>query len=612
MSSPPVPAAPPTFAMAATLEERANLLARRIAPIDGGAVVFASNPIAIRAALEHALPGVRVLALETPSDAAEWSLRLAEVTAGVHRVAAIDPRLLWDSQVILALGRWAPRLIGVELVGIGSVGLYDPWAANLLLKRVRRILPTAALTLVSVPMGAESRARLERLVGTQAVAHGGVAPGGVAFQVMQVHTERRRWRKLLDVASAYDAPTVVVAPTRARAASAAARLGASAMPYHGGLLESERASALEAFQRRNLRVLVTTQLLPTFENLPAPALIVLTHPPHHGELVPRLAAWLARGAVPGPLCILWNGSDAAAEGGDGLGARPNLADLRWAFRAVRALARNGYARLTPESLAEVAGHTVGQPYLAAMCLAALETAGYLRREDDIGRLVSVTVSAHDPVPTAASTLPPWQAGEPITMDPLVVAMRQGIEPNSWQRGLLDAALGGLLTYRPAGRERLYKLRDADRDTASRLQSMVQEWATVVGNDHRAVTRWLQGRTCRVRSLARLLDLPPEPECGRCDQCAPEASERAPVVGEPWHVVLRALAEIPPAVPERAAERIAGHALAGLGLESDSAGRKAIIELLVAEGLVRREVGDLQPRLAVSNEGWVRLAPPGRK
>jgi hypothetical protein len=606
MGSPPVSADSVSYQMAATLEARAKLLARRIGGTSSGAIIITPTPGPLRAALEHVLPGVRILALESPSEWAEWDLRLTEVTASVYRVLALDPRLLWDSRLVIALRRWMPCLAGIELAGTGAVGLYEPWPAALLVKRVREVLPTANLALVSVLEGGQGRAWMERQVGTEAAAIDGVLPSGVACRVIQVHTERQRWGNLLDNVSGHDAPCVVVAPSRASAAAAASRLGTAAMPYHGGMLESERGSALEAYRRQTVHVLVTTQLLPPFEDLPAPSTIVLSHPPHRCELVPRLAAWLAQRPGPGPLRILWHASDAAAEGRSGLGVRPNLADLREAYRAARVPARGRYARLTPESLVAAAGPSIGRPYLAATCLAALETAGYLRREDDLARLVSITVLARDLVISAAKALPAWQRGVPLTIDPLAVAMQRDLDPSAWQRELLEAAHDGQLTLRPVGRERLYKLTIPDRGAAARLQAMVRERANVVENERRAVTRWLEGRACRVQALAALLDLPAEPKCGICDRCAPEANERLRATVEPWLVVLRALAEIPLAVPERAAERIAEQALVGWGYTLGRDSSKAVIDLLVTRGLVRREVGDLLSRLAVSEEGLARL------
>ncbi len=547
-----------------------------------------------------------MLALESPSEWAEWDLRLTEVTANVYRVLALDPRLLWDTRIVIALHRWMPDLAGIELAGSGAAGLYEPWPAALLIKRVREVLPAANLALVSVPEGGQGLAWLERQVGAEAAAIGDVLPPGIACRVNKVHTERQRWGYLLDYVSGHDTPCLVVAPSRASAAVAASRLGTAALPYHGGMLESERGSALEAYRRQTVHVLVTTQLLPPFEDLPAPSMIILSHPPHRCELVPRLAAWLARRADPGPLRILWHASD-AAERWSGLEVRPNLADLREAFRAVRAQAPHRYARLTPESLAAAAGPSISRPYLAASCLAALETAGYLRREDDMARLVSITVFARNLVIPAAKALPAWQRGMPLTFDPLAVTMRRDLDPSAWQRELLDAALDGQLTLRPVGRERLYKLTIADRGAAARLQSMVRERANVVDNERRTVARWLEGRACRVQALAALLNLPTEPECGICDRCAPEANEQLPATGEPWLVVLRALAEVPLAVPERAAERIADQALVGWGYPSGRASAKAEIDLLVTRGLVRREAGDLLSRLTVTEEGLARLA-----
>ncbi len=599
-------AAPPSFHLDASLEGRAELIARSIGATDS-AVVFSATAGPLRSALEQSIPGLRVLMLEGALEPAEWDLRLAELLAGVYRVAVLDARLAWDAQLVVALRRWSPRAACVELAGVGASGHYESWPANLLIQRVRNILPTAAIVLVSAPEGRAARAELELLIGTTAGTRGSVVPPGVPLRVHQVGTERQRWRELLNITSAPVSPVIVVTPSRGRAAAIAGHLGSAAMAYHGGLLESERAKALDAYRRGNVLVLITTQSLPPLDDLAAPSAIALSHPPLRCEIVPRLAALLARAAVPGRLTILWNATDASAQQGHDLGVRPNLSDLRNVYRGLRSMARGGFARVVPESLTEVGGPAPGQPYLAASSLAALESAGYLRREDDIGRLAAVTISTRDPLPAVGRTLPPWQFGVPLTMDPLTIARRNGMGPTEWQRALAVAAQEGRLLYRPAGRERLYALQSPDSGGAARLQRLVQERSTVVARDKQTVDRWLMMPTCRVQTLALLLDLPPEPRCGLCDRCAPEAENRTEADTEPRDIVLRALAEVPLAVPERAAARIARQALFGAGKEEESRRSDAFLELLVRQGLIRREIGDLQPRLIISDEGRALLA-----
>jgi hypothetical protein len=598
---------PASFYLDASIEGRADVLAQSIRAADSATVVFSATAGPLRAALEHAVSGLRVLLLDGALEPAEWDLRLSELMAGVYRVTVLDSRLAWDAQVVITLRRWAPGTVCIELPGVGATGLYEPWAADLLIRRARGILPAAALVLVSAPEGRLARTGLEHIVGALAETRGSAVSPGVPLRFSRVATERHRWSELLRVTSVRASPIVVVTPSRARAVAAASRFGLEAMAYHGGLLESERAKALAAYRRGNIRVLITTQSLPPFEGLPAPGAIVLTHPPHRCEIVPRLAAWLARADVPGPLAVLWLAADMATSRGDNLGLRPHLTDLRSVYRSLRALVRDGFTRVVPESLSEVAGPMLGQPYLAESSLAALETSGLLRREDDIGRLVAVTVSTREPVPTATDLLPTWQVGVPVTMDPVVIASRLGLGPTEWQRRLVEGALDGRLLYRPAGRERLYALIATAGGAASRLQLLVQERATIVANDKRIVERWLTMPTCRVQALAVLLELPAEPICGLCDYCAPKTGERIEAATEPRDIVLRALAEVPIAIPERTAERIARQALSAAGKADQSSGSSALIELLVGQGLVRRETGGLQPRIIVSDKGRGLLA-----
>ena len=183
-----------SFQLDASLEGRAGLLARSIGAADS-AVVFSATAGPLKAALEHTIPGLRILLLEGALEPAEWDLRLAELTEGVYRVAMLDTRLAWDAQMVVALRRWGPRIACVELAGVGVSGLYEPWPANLLIQRVRELLPIAAMVLASAPEGRPARVGLEKLMGTTAVARGSVVPSGVPLRVVRVGTERQRWRE---------------------------------------------------------------------------------------------------------------------------------------------------------------------------------------------------------------------------------------------------------------------------------------------------------------------------------------------------------------------------------------------------------------------------------
>ncbi len=586
--------------LAATLIGRADILAAALDRHGLPALLLGTAPAALGAAMARIPAGSRVTALTMVPDVEEWELRLAEVAAGVHPVVALDWRLAWDARLVVALRRWSPRLVGIETGGDMGSGRTDLLALELLVARVRRILPAAEVVIAAAPVGLRARARLE-CMATPAELHGPLLPADLAIRIVRVRTERERWEGLLDAASATDKPLLVVTPSRLGAIRVAARLGPGAISYHGGLSDSERATVIDAFRRGQSQFLVTTQTLPGFDDLPPPAAVVLTHPPRRLELVVRLGAWAARSPRPGPLIVLHGDQDMGKPRG-GFAGGPGLSDLRVVYRALRRLAQGGYMRVAPDTLSQTSPLFRGQPHLVAWCLDALERAGYLERGDDLGRAVAITVLTGDRESLVVRGLPAWSPGPRAPLDPLAAALSGGENPERWQRLRLEAALAGLLLYRAAGREPLYRFGRSGREAAARLQALVQEQAEIASWDTRAVTQWLDSPGCRVRALAAEMGLPSSGQCGRCDRCAPGASTGETAGNEPWQLALRALAEVPIALPEGAAERIVRQALRRAGRLGENKTTTAALARLLADGLVRREAGELQARLLVSEAG----------
>lgn len=593
---------------ATRLEERVSAIAEALRDAGLPGVVVSFSPRTLASLLERALPDHRVLVLDGSLEAAEWDLRLAEVAAGVHGAMVTDSRLLWDSRMVVALTRLGPRLVAIDPREEEGADPDDRLAVALLVGRVRRTFPAARLAVVSAPMSPAARDWVSHIVGSASVPRGGLAPPGIALRAVRVRAERERWGAVLDAASVRGDPLLLVAPSRARAIAAAKRIGSAAMVYHGGLSLGERAAVLEAY-RRQPRIMVVTQTLPRTDDLPPPSVIILTHPPQGAETLARLMEWAARSQVPAPLLVIYTDSDLAFLSAGGSRQHPDLADLREVYRAIRKGSRHGYVRTLPDTLAATAGARRWYASLVAGSLNALEAARYLSRGDDISRVVSCTVVTESRR-LVERGLPAWDEGAAPPMDPLVAALEQGQDPIEWQRRAAAAALDGLLIYRSAGSERLYRLRAPLRAAAAALEKEVRERAEWAAGEARMVREWLRTPGCRARTLASLMGWPMEDPCGLCDACAPPLEP--PIdSGEPWRIALRALAEIPLAVPEGAAERIVSQALKRAGRFGDSKTTKAALDHLLSANLARREQGSLQPRIQISEAGRALLTARGQ-
>ncbi|HXT35676.1 MAG TPA: hypothetical protein VN837_08880 [Chloroflexota bacterium] len=592
-----------TLIQATRLEARVRALAGLMTEAGSPALVVSSAPRMQASLLERALPGRGVAWLGANLVAAEWDLRLAEVVAGIYSLIVVDARLLWDSQFMVALARNVPRLVAFDVTPDAEVDSADRWALALQIARVRQVFPATMIAAVGTPTSSWARDWLAaRLGSTAALPREDLVPPGVALRSVRAGAERDRWGAVLDAAPPPGAPMLLVTPSRSGAIAAAKRLGSTASAYHGGLLLSERAAILEAYRRRQPRTLVVTQTLPRTDDLPPPAAIVLTHPPRHPEILTYLMGWAARANAPIPLLVVYAPSDLAAARAGGSHPRPTLSDLRDVYRATRRLARQGYARILPEALAPTDGPFRGQTALAVSGLHALEAAGYLSRGDDVSRATTLTVLVTESASLVERGLPPMEVGAAPPVDPLVAAFEQGLDPIQWQRRAAAAALDGLLLYRSAGRERLYRLREPVRDAAGALRRDIRERVEWAADDARLIASWLEAPGCRARALASGMGWPVPHPCGLCDTCVPppRGSDFAP--NEPWRLALRALADIPLAVPEGAAERIVRQALRRSGGTGDRKTAMAALTRLRDGHLIRLEAGAMQPRIVVTDQG----------
>ena len=591
-----------TLIQATILEARMGALAELVAKA-GSPVLVVSMAAPTQASLpRRAMLGIGVPWLGATLVPAEWDLRLAEVAAGVIPLIVADARLLWDSQFVVAVTRLRPRLVVFDVTPDVEGDLTDRWALVLRIARVRQVLPATLIAAIGMPTSPWARDWLAAHLGSTAVPRGNLVPPGVALRTVRVEAERDRWGAILDAAPPSGGPLLLVTPSRSRAIAAARRLGSTAVAYHGGLLLGERAAILEAYRRQPPRTLVVTQTLPRSDDLPAPAAIVLTHPPRHPETLTSLLGWAARAKAPIPLLIVYTPSDLASALAGVTYPRPSLSDLRHVYRATRRLARQGYARILPESLAPVDGPFRGQTALAVTSLHALETAGYLSRGDDVSRATTLTVLAAESAMLVERGLPPLEAGVAPPVDPLTASLEQGLDPIQWQRRAAAAALDCLLLYRTAGRERLYRLREPVREAAAVLRREIRERDEWAAADARLIADWLQAPGCRARALAAAMGWPASEPCGLCDICVPPDRGFTVAPNEPWRIALRALAEIPLAVPEGTAARIVRQALRRAGRPGDSTASMAALTRLRDDHLIELEAGAMQPRIVVTEAG----------
>lgn len=539
----------------------------------------------------------RVLVLAPALDAATVDRRLHEFGAGRYAVLAVGPERLWQARVALALRVSRPSVAVIEDSCFALADAARELATGRVLERLRALAPGARVLVVSAPGSGAPAGSLE----------GSLLPAPVACAVELIGAEHERLMALRR-AMPGQGRALLIAPSRGaavRLAGGLARLGLDAAPYHLGLLAAERGAMLRAYQDGRQGLLVATAAILQEERLPGHPLLGFTHPPPSLAAVLRLASLADDALGPARLLVCCGERDRAALSGAPLGATPTLAQLRRLYRALRHMGTGGSVTLDLDGPEIPAGlGDLGTPEAVRAMLDLLESAGYVRREDDVPKAAQIVLS-EGPLPPWLASLGVTRPGTPFPIQPNQAARKLGLSAAALQGRLLEAEGRGLLRYGPIGRERHYTLCAAAADSASLLGAMLRSMEADAARDARRVALWLRGGSCRVADLAAALGLPEQPRCGRCDLCAPrQASSGEP---EPRLVALAALAGLALDMPRGAVYRVVRTGLSAAGLAADRRAVSELIDDLLATGALEAHQGNLGDLVRVGTLGARLLA-----
>jgi hypothetical protein len=539
----------------------------------------------------------------------ERALRSAELQGGVYDLVILPSSLAWNAALARVLTVWRPEALLVD-VGRATAVSYDLklWVSSLLI-RVRALFPDVPLSLFCSPLSPASVSMLDMLPLDRMVHSTHLVAQTPFLSVQKVADEHGRMDGLRAALSLQEARAVVVASTRRTATRIVEVLSRDARTpalLHGGLSASEKAMALAAYREGRSPVLVCTEALVVEPGLPAPDVILVSHPPRWLELAVALLAWAKPEAA---VVFLYTTADLAALEGRALADRPTLERTRAVYRALRAHASRGYALVNPRSLGRSLGSGfAAHPSLVRGALLLLERCRFLERQEDFPRGGSLTLGGTpDGTLAAIARAAHLTAGVPTPMQPLELAHRVGLTPDALQRALLDADARGAMLLRAVALEMLYMLPPPPDRGGYHLRAAIRQLEEGARWSSRLVTGFLTGSGCRVRALHTAFGLPAGPRCGHCDVCS-SAQEGPPARPESdAYRALRALAVIPLGVPRATALRAVRGALAAGGRTVDEQVVAGLLDELVQRHLLAFRPGSLVDLVQVSEQGVQALA-----
>jgi hypothetical protein len=539
----------------------------------------------------------------------ERALRSAELQDGVYDLVILPSSLVWNAALARVLTIWHPESLLVD-VGRTTAGSYDLklWVSSLLI-RVRALFPDVPLSLFCSPLSPASVSTLDMLPQDRTVHPTRLVGRTPLLSVQMVTDEHARLDSLRAALHLQEGRAVVVASTRRtaeRIVEVVSRDKHTPALLHGGLSVSEKAMALAAYREGRSPILVCTEALVVEPGLPAPDVILVSHPPRWPELAVALLAWAKPEAA---VVFLYLTADLAALEGRALTDLPTLERTRAVYRALRARAGRGYALVNSRSLGKSLGSGfAAHPSVVRGALLLLERCGFLERQEDFPRGGSLTLEGTpDGTLAAIARAAHLTAGVPTPIQPLELAHRVGLTPDALQRALLDADARGAMLLKAVALDMLYMLPPPPDRGGYHLRAAIRQIEERARWSSRLVTGFLTGSGCRLRTLHTAFGLPAGPRCGHCDICS-SAQEGPPTKPESnAYLALRALVVIPLGVPRATALRAVRGALAAGGRTVDEQAASELLDELVQRHLLARRPGSLVDLVQVSEQGVQALA-----
>jgi ATP-dependent DNA helicase RecQ len=348
------------------------------------------------------------------------------------------------------------------------------------------------------------------------------------FEVRHVANKREKAAAVVELCRAIEGPVVVYARSREACEELAARLrdhGVAAEHYHA--LVSDRHGVQDRFMRGATRVLAATVAFGMGVDKADVRAIVHYNLPQSVEAYYQEAGRAGRDGLPARCILLYAAAD---KGQLTAWLREEMLSkdyLRQVYRSLRTRLRDSWGVVAIDDLRRELREEDETRMRVALGL--LERVGLIARHFDLPRAATLLLrhlplggdgAAGDEAFRSFVSLARLRPGQPLDVDLLDLADRDGCAPDALELRLLHWHDQGLLRYDGSARDALLHLLPAPADAGSRLDALLAEYATRQDARIDAIAAYARRASCRHRAIAahfgeRLA------RCGSsCDMCAP--------------------------------------------------------------------------------------------